>query len=147
MLPATCTTTLPSLPTANGKKKTKKGKEKAVVVNSTPPTGREQLPSPEAAHMTCHWTPEDESALIAFLVDHKAEAGDGMNFKTSTWKAAVAEMEKHRAKGATKGHLACKNKYAQVCQFLLPGALTLDVLILILYSCLQMKKNIMLCTT
>jgi len=125
----------------------KERKEKAVVVNSTPPTGREQLPSPEAARMTCHWTPEDESMLITFLVDHKAEAGDCVNFKTSTWKAAVAEMEKHRAKGATKGHLACKNKYAQVCQFLLPGALTLDVLILILYSCLQMKKNIMLCTT
>ena len=42
--------------------------------------------------MVAHWFTSDEAALIEFLVTHKAEVGDGFNFKSITWTAAVAHM-------------------------------------------------------
>jgi hypothetical protein len=48
------------------------------------------------------WTADDEWALVEFLKKHKAKAGDGANFKQSTWVAAAAEMEKHTTKGTWK---------------------------------------------
>ena len=62
----------------------------------------------------CHWTDADELALINFLVDHKAEAGDGGSFKADVWNAAAAEMLKHTTKGGIKVAAKCKAKYVTV---------------------------------
>jgi hypothetical protein len=35
------------------------------------------------------WTPAEETALVDFLVDNKAEAGDGGNFKKATFQRAA----------------------------------------------------------
>ena len=39
------------------------------------------------------WTQEDETALINFLIAHKSEAGDGVNFKPSVWTATAIHMQ------------------------------------------------------
>ena len=60
------------------------------------------------------WTVDDEAALIDFLHEHAAEAGDGLNFKGSTWTAASKAIDSSRTKGAAKTALACKNKFSAV---------------------------------
>lgn len=66
------------------------------------------------AEPRCHWTEADELALINFLLDHKADAGDGYNFKPVTWNAAAVEMLKHTTKGGIKVASKCKAKYVAV---------------------------------
>lgn len=61
------------------------------------------------------WTIEDETALIDFLAERKAEAGDGANFKGAVWGAAAQEMAKHTTKGGVKTADACKTKWGRVC--------------------------------
>jgi hypothetical protein len=63
----------------------------------------------------CHWTDADELAFINFLLEHKAEAGDGGSFKANIWNAAAAEMLKHTTKGGPKVAGKCKAKYVSVC--------------------------------
>jgi hypothetical protein len=60
------------------------------------------------------WTIAEESELIAFLDKHKAEAGDGLNFKGPVWTAAAKEMAKHTTRGAAKGPKACRSKFMRV---------------------------------
>jgi Myb/SANT-like DNA-binding domain len=60
------------------------------------------------------WTQEDETVLLAFLLEHKAEVGDGINFKQAVWTAAASEMAKRPHKGAAKSANSCKNKWAKV---------------------------------
>jgi hypothetical protein len=60
------------------------------------------------------WTLEDESQLIHFLLDHKAEAGDGANFKTTIWNAAAEELSKHVSKGGPKTPGSCRSKWDRV---------------------------------
>ncbi|KAI0245014.1 hypothetical protein BJV78DRAFT_1103007, partial [Lactifluus subvellereus] len=60
------------------------------------------------------WSPEDEMELIRFLIDHRAEAGDGFNFKTATFNAASAVLDPKKQKGATKTGKVCKNKWGQL---------------------------------
>jgi hypothetical protein len=62
----------------------------------------------------CHWMDADELALINFLLDHKAESGDGGSFKSNIWNAAAAEMVKHTTKGGIKVAAKCKAKYVLV---------------------------------
>lgn len=61
------------------------------------------------------WSFEDEKALLLFLIKHKAEGGDGMNFTNETWIAAAAEMKNHQTSGAAKTSNSCKSKWARVC--------------------------------
>ena len=68
------------------------------------------------AEPRCHWTDADKLAFINFLLDHKAEAGDGGSFKANMWNVAAAEMLKHTTKGDTKVAGQCKAKYVVVCQ-------------------------------
>jgi hypothetical protein len=68
------------------------------------------------AEPRCHWTDSDELALINFLLDHKAEAGDGGSFKSNIWNAAAVEMLKHTTKGGIKVAAKCKAKYVAVRQ-------------------------------
>ena len=63
----------------------------------------------------CHWSKDDVEALIDFLVEHKAEAGDGGNFKAVVWTAVAQEMGKRTSKGAKKTAAKCKSKWERVC--------------------------------
>jgi len=63
-----------------------------------------------------HWTSEDESALLLFLIDHKAE-GDSGGFKKTTWNAAAADVNKNISKGGIKTGDGCKNKFRAVSPF------------------------------
>jgi hypothetical protein len=60
------------------------------------------------------WTQEDETALIDFLIAHKSEAGDGLNFKGSVWTAAAAHMQPVTTKGGPKNGDKCKAKWGRV---------------------------------
>jgi hypothetical protein len=62
-----------------------------------------------------HWTSEDETALVACLLKHKPEAGDGVNFKGSTWSQVAKEMEELKTKGGEKTAESCKTKWSKVC--------------------------------
>ena len=77
--------------------------------------GPSQL-SASKVDLTSHvqWTEQDEAALIAFLITHKAEGGDGLNFKQSFWTAAAEHMKQHTTKGGPKVADKCKAKWARV---------------------------------
>jgi hypothetical protein len=83
--------------------------------SNSPPIGVADTSSTER----CHWNPSDDAALISFLLDHKAEAGDGGSFKANIWNAAAVEMLKHTTKGGVKIASKCKAKYVAV-RFQLP---------------------------
>jgi hypothetical protein len=76
--------------------------------SQSPPT------SVEEEHTKADWTADDVDAFVDFLVEHRAEAGDGANFKPSVWTAAASEMAKHTTKGARKTANACKSKWSRV---------------------------------
>jgi hypothetical protein len=81
--------------------------------SDSPPTSTEEHVKAEE-HAKADWTPEDIEAFIDFLIEHKAEAGDGANFKPSVWSGSASEMAKHTTKGAQKSAAACKSKWAEV---------------------------------
>ena len=60
------------------------------------------------------WTHEDETALIDFLIAHKSEAGDGVNFKPSVWTAAAIHMQPVTTKCGPKHADKCKAKWGRV---------------------------------
>ena len=63
------------------------------------------------------WSSRDEEILIAFLVDHKASAGDGGTFKKPTWVAAAAHMAQFHTRGGPKTWESCKGKWDRVRRF------------------------------
>ena len=69
----------------------------------------------KAEEQRASWTTADETALIQFLIEHSAEAGNGFNFKTKTFSAASLVLNAMRTKGGTKTGKVCKNKWTQVC--------------------------------
>jgi hypothetical protein len=75
--------------------------------------------------MVAHWFTSNEAALIEFLITHKAEVGDGFNFKDVTWTAAAAHMVAYTERGDPKTAGVCKNKWARVCTGVLPFQLVL----------------------
>jgi hypothetical protein len=66
------------------------------------------------------WIEDDELFFITSLLKHKAEAGDGANFKTMTLAAIGQELDKHKEsdghekKGGSKDANACKSKWIRV---------------------------------
>lgn len=80
----------------------------------TKPKNTTTSPDTDIDSHRAHWTIHDEAELIAFLELHRAEAGDGMNFKGRTWSAAAIELKPHTTKGGEKTGLACKNKWQRV---------------------------------
>lgn len=75
----------------------------------------------EDAH--ADWSQKDEEILIAFLLEHKASAGDGGSFKKPTWTAAAAHMAQFHTKGGPKTWESCKGKWDRVRQFFPSAAL------------------------
>jgi len=78
---------------------------------SSPP----QAPPPPEASAKAQWSEADEIALIEYIAEHKAEAGDGMKFKASFWTGAAKEMLSHCAVGGLKTSPACSSKWDRVC--------------------------------
>jgi len=64
--------------------------------------------------MPAIWTPREEAALVDFLVENKAEAGDGGNFKNVTFQRAALSIAPLHERGALKTVKSCQNKYAAV---------------------------------
>jgi len=72
----------------------------------------------EAALMCCCWTVEDEKALIAFMATHKAETGDGYNFKDTTFHAAARDLSQYPHEGVPKTWKSCQDKWHSVSELL-----------------------------
>ena len=61
------------------------------------------------------WTSAEEVALVAFLHDNRAEAGDGGCFKKSTFQRAAQDIASVRGNGQAKDVKSCQNKWTAVC--------------------------------
>lgn len=75
------------------------------------------LDTPPIPSSCANWDTASEAALIDFLLKNKAEAGDGTNFKTPTFKKAAVHLIPFTQKGGAKSALSCKNKWFRVCMF------------------------------
>jgi len=64
-----------------------------------------------------HWNNAEVNALVDYLHDHKAKAGDGGNFKANILNVAAAHIKQHLSQGPTKTSKMCKGKWTSVCQF------------------------------
>jgi hypothetical protein len=62
------------------------------------------------------WVDAEVNALLDYLIEHKGEAGDGMNFKTATYRAALPHVAPHHVKGPVKTASMLKTKYNLVRQ-------------------------------
>ncbi|TFK23132.1 hypothetical protein FA15DRAFT_571423, partial [Coprinopsis marcescibilis] len=58
------------------------------------------------------WTEPEEDALLKFLVEHQAEAGDGGNFKKATFENSAASIAHLHQRGAVKTYKTCQNKWS-----------------------------------
>jgi hypothetical protein len=61
-----------------------------------------------------NWNDAETLALVDFLWEHRAEAGDGRTFKDTTFNAAAEHIAKDWSTGATKTAKRCKTKWAAV---------------------------------
>lgn len=61
------------------------------------------------------WTDAEVTALIQYLYDHRDEASEGGNFKTSTYTAAAETITLHLKQGPIKTSKMCKGKWSYVC--------------------------------
>jgi hypothetical protein len=57
---------------------------------------------------------DDEIALIEYITDHKAQAGNGMKFKPLFWTGAAKAMLAHTALGGPKTAPRCSAKWDRV---------------------------------
>jgi hypothetical protein len=116
-------------------------------MSSVNPNQQEASPNPQKAikpmaskpakvdgDQRASWSIEDEDALIQFLVEHRAEAGNGFNFKTKTFNAASIVVNAMRTKGGTKTWRVCKNKWTQVCSVCYIGRTAMTVVAFLIVS-------------
>ena len=61
-----------------------------------------------------HWSPEETAVLVDYLYDHRAEAGDGGNFKAPTFNAAATHINPLLSQGPQKTAQMCKTKWNSV---------------------------------
>ncbi|KAF8583542.1 hypothetical protein K439DRAFT_1267532, partial [Ramaria rubella] len=57
------------------------------------------------------WRNGSLEALVEFLVEHRAEAGDGANFTETIWNQATQKMVPYYSKGAVKTPKVCRSKW------------------------------------
>jgi hypothetical protein len=81
--------------------------------NSSPPQPPVIPPLPEVSGKA-QWSEADEIALIEYITEHKAEAGDGMKFKGAFWTGAAKEMLAHSSLGGVKTAAGCSSKWDRV---------------------------------
>ena len=62
------------------------------------------------------WTAEEERALVTYLQQHTAGAGDGVNFSKTTFAAASQQLKKDfpHQKGGEKTSSTCHSKWTRV---------------------------------
>ena len=60
------------------------------------------------------WNDAETLALVNFLWEHRAEAGDGGSFKDTMFNAAANYIAKDWTSGAVKTSKRCKTKWAGV---------------------------------
>ncbi|KAF8145042.1 hypothetical protein K438DRAFT_1945226 [Mycena galopus ATCC 62051] len=78
------------------------------------PTDASETPGPLGlpASGAASWRqPEDEKKLIEYLLEHRAEAGDGTNFKATSFRGAATHVNLTRIKGGPKTGKSCEQKY------------------------------------
>ena len=81
-----------------------------IQTRNSPPQPPEPLPSLPEITIKAQWSEADEIALIDYIANSKAKAGDGMKFKTSFWSDAKA-MLAHSESGGTKTAAGCAAKW------------------------------------
>ncbi|KAF8586268.1 hypothetical protein K439DRAFT_1615260 [Ramaria rubella] len=72
------------------------------------PTPPPSTNNPPARKKAAAWVLKDDIALINLLIDHKAEAGEGGNFKKSTWMAVAGVMVDWPSTRGLKTWEACR---------------------------------------
>lgn len=60
------------------------------------------------------WNDEETSGLVDFLWEHKAEAGEGGNFKDATFNTAAQHIAPFWRSGSVKTAKHCKTKWQSV---------------------------------
>ncbi|KAJ8519776.1 hypothetical protein ONZ45_g3305 [Pleurotus djamor] len=68
-------------------------------------------PAQPSKTVNAYWTREDEFKLLHYLVDHKAEAGDGGSFPMSVFSGASLVLDADVVRGGPKTAMVCKNKW------------------------------------
>jgi hypothetical protein len=64
-----------------------------------------------------YWNDQEVTALVDYLVEYRAEAGDGGNFKSATFNAAANHIAHLLSQGPVKTGKMCKTKWNSVCIF------------------------------
>ncbi|KAJ6560897.1 hypothetical protein DFH09DRAFT_1316511 [Mycena vulgaris] len=77
-------------------------------------TAIQAAPGPPPKSKASSWPLQDEKALLAFLLERVAEAGDGCNFTKVTWTAAAVVLNQQITKGGPKTGDSCKSKYQKL---------------------------------
>lgn len=62
-----------------------------------------------------HWDEHEVSSLIDYFYIHRAEAGEGGNFKPKVYNAAAEHIAPYLSQGPTKTGSMCKTKWDSVC--------------------------------
>jgi hypothetical protein len=60
------------------------------------------------------WNDAENNALVDYLIEHKAEAGDGPNFKDVTYNGAAEAIAPLLTSGPSKTGKMCKNRWTTV---------------------------------
>lgn len=60
------------------------------------------------------WNDAETLAFVDYLWEHRAEAGDGGNFKDTTFNGAADHIAKHWTTGAAKTGKRCRTKWGGV---------------------------------
>ena len=63
------------------------------------------------------WNDTEVVQLLDFLFTHRAEAGEGTNFKNKTFNGAATHVVPYLTHGPPKTAKRCKTKWASVCGF------------------------------
>ena len=76
-------------------------------------------PAPPSKPKHAQWSDEDVRALLDFLLEHRAQAGDTASFKNSVWQAAAEALGKAPpSKGGPKTANSCQSKWTKVSSIL-----------------------------
>ncbi|KAF8575559.1 hypothetical protein K439DRAFT_1623490 [Ramaria rubella] len=80
------------------------------------PTPTPSTNNPPARKKAVAWVLEDDIVLINLLIDHKVEAGEGGNFKKSTWMAVAGVMVNWPSARGLKTWEACRSRWIKLKQ-------------------------------
>ncbi|KAF8575994.1 hypothetical protein K439DRAFT_1623190 [Ramaria rubella] len=80
------------------------------------PTPPPSTNNPPARKKAAAWVLKDDIVLINLLIDHKAEAGEGGNFKKCTWMAVAGVMVDQPSTRGLKTWEACRSRWIKLKQ-------------------------------